>query len=301
MAAADTGPEVAVVSTTINNDASSHVDWAAIIAGAVIASAISFVLFTFGTAVGLSITSPYPAERVSATTFAIVLGLWILWVSVLSFLIGGYFTGLLMRQRLVGDHEREMRDGMHGALSWALAVLLGAMIAAWTAGGVAKTGAETAGQLATAAAASRMAPTEYFVDSLLRSDNPAAVAPAEADARRGEVLRIFQRNPSGEIATADQTYLTQLVTRQTGLAEADAKSRVDTVVTEYRNAVTATQQAAEKARKFALLLGFALAATLALGAGAAWWSAVQGGEHRDQKFDMRPYVWWRGRPVSGRR
>src|SRR5688572_4249500 len=99
MAAQDKGPEVAVLSTTINNDVSAHVDWPAIVAGAVIAAAISFVLFTFGAAVGLSITSPYPAESVSAPIFAIVLGLWILWVSVLSFLIGGYFTGLLMRRR----------------------------------------------------------------------------------------------------------------------------------------------------------------------------------------------------------
>src|SRR5262245_15123326 len=146
MAVVDTGPEVAVVSTTISNDSSAYVDWSAIIAGALVAAAISFVLFTFGTVVGLSITSPYPEESVSATTFAIVLGLWILWVTILSFLAGGYFTGLLMRQRAVGDHEREMRDGMHGALSWALAVLLGALIAAWTAGGVARTGAEAAGQ-----------------------------------------------------------------------------------------------------------------------------------------------------------
>jgi len=301
MAIADPGPEVAVVSTTINNEAGSYVDWPAIFAGAVIAAAISFVLFTFGTAVGLSITSPYPDESVSATTFAIVLGLWILFVSVLSFLAGGYFAGLLMRQRLVGDHEREMRDGMHGALSWAVAVLLGALIAGWTAGGIAKTGAETAGQAVTAVAATGTTPADYFVDTLLRSDNPAAVAPAEIELRRGEVLRIFQRNPSGEIAPADQTYLTQLVTRQTGLPEPEAKSRVDAVMTEYRNAVTAAQQAAEKARKFALLVGFGLAATLALGAAAAWWAAVQGGEHRDQRFDMRPHVWWRNRPTSSSR
>ena len=86
------------------------------------------------------------------------------------------------------------------------------------------------------------------------------MAPAETELRRGEVLRIIQRNPSGEIVPADQTYLTQLVTRQTGLPEADAKTRVDTVVSEYRNAVTKAQEAAEKARKFALLLAFALAA-----------------------------------------
>jgi hypothetical protein len=300
MAAQDTGPEVAVVSTTINNDAAAYVDWPAIVAGAVIAAAISFVLFTFGTAIGLSITSPYPAESVSAPTFAIVLALWVLWVSIACFLIGGYFTGLLMRRRAAGEHEREMRDGMHGALCWALAVLLGALITAWTASGVARTGAAAAGQASTMAVATGQAPTDYFADLLLRSTNPAAVAPAETESRRGEVGRIFLRNPSGDIAPADRAYLGQLVMRQTGLAEAEANERVATVVTEYRNAVTAAQEAAEKARKFALLLAFAVAATLALSAGAAWWAAVQGGEHRDQRFDLRPYIGWGRMPFRGR-
>ena len=293
MAVQDTGPGVAVLSTTINNDAGGHVDWCAIWAGAVIASAISFVLFAFGTAVGLSITSPYPSESVSPTVFAIVLALWILWVAVLSFLIGGYFTGLLMRRRATGDHEREMRDGMHGALTWALGVLLGALIAAWTISGIAKSGTEAAAHATVAASAGQQTPTAYFADALLRSDNPAAVAPAETELRRGEVDRIFLRNATGDIAPADRSYLGQLVMRQTGLPEAEAATRVETVVTEYRAAVDVAQQAAEKARKFAVLLAFAMAATLAISAGAAWWAAIQGGEHRDQSRDLRPYIGWR--------
>jgi hypothetical protein len=293
MAVQDKGPEVAVLSTTINNDAAANVDWCAIAAGAILASAISFVLFAFGTAVGLSLTSPYPSESVSAPTFAIVLALWILWVTVLSFLIGGYFTGLLMRRRATGEHEREMRDGMHGALTWALGVLLGALIAAWTIGGVAKTGTETAAQASLAAVASNQTPTAYYADLLLRSDNPSSVAPAETELRHAEVNRIFMRNPNGDIAPADRSYLGQLVMRQSGLPDAEAQSRVEAVVTEYRRAVTTAQEAAEKARKFALLLSFAVAATLAISAGAAWWAAVQGGEHRDQGVDLRPYIGWR--------
>jgi hypothetical protein len=300
MAIQDTGPEVAVLSTTINNEAGAYVDWPAIVAGAAIAAAISFVLFTFGTAVGLSITSPYPSESVSAPTFAIVLALWVLWVTVLSFLIGGYSTGLLMRRRAAGDHEREMRDGLHGVLSWALGVLLGALITAWTVGGATRATTEAIGHASTVAAATRQAPADYFVDTLLRSDNPTAVAPAETELRRGEVNRIFLRYPSGDIAPADRTYLGQLVMRQTGLPEQDAKTRVETVATDYHNAVTEAQQAAEKARKFALLLAFAVAATLVVSAGAAWWAAVQGGEHRDQNVDLRPYIGWRRAAAIGR-
>lgn len=285
-------PEVAVLSTTITTERSSSVDWPAILAGAVIAAAISFVLFAFGSAVGLSITSPYPAEGVSAVTFAIVLGLWIILVTVLSFMAGGYFTGLLMQRRAAGDHESEMRDGMHGVLAWGFGVLLGALITAFTIAGAAKTGTETAANVALAGAADHM-PVSYYADLLLRSDRPEAIAPAETEARRAEVTRILLRNPSGEVAANDRSYLNQVVMRQTGLAEADATARVDAAVTELRSTVAKLQEAAEKARKFALLLAFAVAGALAIGAAAAWWAAVQGGEHRDQSVDLRPYIGWK--------
>ncbi len=270
----DRGAEVAVLSTTVNTEGTAYVDWPAVIAGAVMASAISFVLFAFGTGIGLSITSPYPPESVSAATFAIVLSLWILVVTIVSFLAGGYFTGLLIRRYATGEHEREMRDGMHGALAWALGVILGASLTALTVAVAAKPGSE--------------ATATYFADVLLRSDNPATVAPAETESRRNEVTRIFMRNPTGDVSPDDRAYLSKLVMHQSGIPEPEAKARVDTVVGR-------AQAAAEKARKFALLLAFAIAATLALGFAVAWWAAVQGGEHRDQGFDFRPHIGWKGR------
>ena len=293
MTAQDTGPEVAVLSTTINTDTTAYVDWAAIIAGAVIAAAISFVLYAFGTGIGLSIASPYPSESVSASVFAIVLCLWVLVVALISFLAGGYFTGLLIQRRVGLEHEREMRDGMHGALSWAIAVLLGGLIAAWTVAGIAKTGTEAAASATAAIATGDQSAASYFADALLRTDNPSAVAPAETELRRGEVTRIFLRNPTGEISADDRAYLNKVVMRQGGGAEPEATARVDKVISDYRAAVAKLQQTAEKARKFTLLLAFAVASTLVLGFLAAWWAAVQGGEHRDQSFDFRPHIGWR--------
>jgi hypothetical protein len=75
---------------------------------------------------------------------------------------------------------------------------------------------------------------------------------------------------------------------QSGIPEPEAKARVDSIIGRAR-------EAAEKARKFALLLAFAIAATLAVGAAVAWWAAVPGGEHRDQSFDFRPHIGWKGR------
>jgi hypothetical protein len=292
MAIQDAGSQGAAHSTTIITDASSHVDWPAIIAGAVIAAAISSVLFAFGTGIGLSLASPYPGENVSPVIFAIVLALWILLVTVMSFLAGGYFTGLLMRRRALSDHEAEMRDGMHGALTWALGVLLGALIAGWTIAGAAQTGTVAASNAATAAAAGNSS-AAYFADALLRSNNPAAIAPAETELRRGEVLRILSRDTAGEVSVDDRAYLGQLVMNQAALPEADAKARVETVVSDYRSAIAEQRAAAEKARKFSLVVAFAIAATLALGAAAAWWGALQGGDHRDRSVDLTPHIGWR--------
>ena len=45
---------------------SSFVEWGSVLAGAVLAAAISFVLLTFGAAIGLSATSPWPNSGASA-------------------------------------------------------------------------------------------------------------------------------------------------------------------------------------------------------------------------------------------
>ena len=58
-------PDAAVVETTVSRTRLHPVDWPAVIAGAVLATAISFVLFTFGAGLGLSITSPYPGRKES--------------------------------------------------------------------------------------------------------------------------------------------------------------------------------------------------------------------------------------------
>jgi hypothetical protein len=165
-----------------------YVDWPAIIAGAVLASAISFVLFTFGTGIGLSLTSPYPGESVSPTAFAVILGLWVLWVSTSSFIAGAYLTGRLRRR--IGDaseHEIEVRDAAHGLLVWAVSALIGALLAAWVTGLTASKTADVAAGVATGASAgaaqavARQAQPEIYWTDVLFRPAPAA-APAETGA-----------------------------------------------------------------------------------------------------------------------
>src|SRR5262245_44265869 len=102
---------------------SSYVDWPAIVAGAVAATAISVILHTFGAAIGLSLASPWPhAWGLGATGLAILAALWSILSQVGSFAAGGYLGGRL-RARFTdaAAAEVEFRDGAHGFLVWALA------------------------------------------------------------------------------------------------------------------------------------------------------------------------------------
>lgn len=98
----------------------SYMDWPAIFAGTVLASAISFVLLTFGSAIGLSLTSAYEGRGISLIGFAIAAALWLLWVQISSFIAGGYLTGRMRRRHFdATEHESDIRDGSHGLIVWA--------------------------------------------------------------------------------------------------------------------------------------------------------------------------------------
>src|SRR5262249_12823745 len=107
----------------------SNVEWGAVFAGASIATATGLILLTFGAALGLSMASPYDGEGMSVAAFAIAAGLYLLWVQVMSFFMGGYVTGRL-RARAPGasEHEVDVRDGLHGLICWAVGVVAAAII-----------------------------------------------------------------------------------------------------------------------------------------------------------------------------
>ena len=92
---------------------SSYVEWSAIFAGAILSSAMIVLMTAFGYAIGLSLVSPYHGP--SPIIFYIVLALWFAWITVSSFVAGGYVTGR-MRRPIDGvtPHEVHVRDGVHG-------------------------------------------------------------------------------------------------------------------------------------------------------------------------------------------
>ena len=256
--------------TTVMASPGSYVEWSAVFAGAVVALAVSFVLLSFGAAVGLSAVSPWTST--SGTAKAVTFGsvLWMILSYIWAFSLGGYLSGR-MRHRWSSDQsEVEFRDGTHGLLVWATAVVLGAIVATSAATSIARGAASGVGSVAYRAAD----PMAHEVDNLFRVAKPAPAAGQNANAGddyRAETSRILM---TGELSAPDRTYLAQLIAARTGLPQADAEKRLNEVVDEAK-------RAADRARKIAVIFGFLTAATLLISGAAAWAAAEMGGAHRD--------------------
>jgi hypothetical protein len=252
------------------------VSWPAVTAGAVVSCALTLVLLAFGIGLGLSVVSPWAGAGVSATTFKIGTGLYLIVIAMLASSIGGYIAGRL-RTRWVGVHSDEVyfRDTAHGFIAWALASVLGAVLLASPASSLIG-GAASGATQATASAASQAGPMDGYVDTLMRSDAPAAQNAGNAGESRSEMVRLFTssfRNGS-ELKPADREYVSKVVAARTGLSQADADKRVNEVVTQVKADLDA-------ARKASAQLAFWLSASVLLGAFCASLAATEGGGLRD--------------------
>src|SRR5688572_6474070 len=103
--------------------------WTAVIAGALAASALSFILLTFGAAVGLSISSTAPTWRDTSVALVLLSGLFLILQAAASFGLGGYVAGRLRSGAAMTGDAAENWDAAHGLAVWALAVMLGAAVA----------------------------------------------------------------------------------------------------------------------------------------------------------------------------
>jgi hypothetical protein len=273
------------------------VDWGAVFAGAVTAAALSFVFLTFGTAIGLTTVSPWPNSGVSAKTAASLAVFWAIAQQIGAFMIGGYIAGRLRaRWTEANEEETEFRDGLHGVLVWSIGIAFGALLLFAAAGAAARTGVNAISSAATAA--SNNADTiAYYADALTRpAARPASAQgtqPAAAPVRveplaqetRAEIGRIVARSvAAGSLADNDRSYLASVVAQRTGLPQAEAERRVNETISE---ATRATREAADKARRAAVLGGLVTAISLMVSLAAAWWAAQKGGNHRDQRVPAR--------------
>ena len=251
----------------------SYLRWTPVIVGAFCAVAFSFILVAFAVAVGLGVSSTSPTWRDTSVALVLLSGLYLIFQSIVSFGIGGYIAGRARRTvELPRTEEVERRDGLHGLAAWALAVLLGAALAALV--GV-SSGNRPSAQ--TAAAAEPL--LSYELDRLFRSDRrPPNVDPSSERAEAGRIL-LTASSHSG-VSNDDKAYLVQRVAAVTGLSQPDAERRVDSATANAKTAI-------DRSRHSAIILAFSVAAATLLGAVVAWASACAGGRHRD------------GMPLSG--
>src|SRR5689334_6227892 len=71
----------------------SYVQWGPVVAGALTAAALAFVLQTFAVAIGLAISSTSPTWRDSSFFLQLLSGFYLIFVSIVAFGVGGYLVG----------------------------------------------------------------------------------------------------------------------------------------------------------------------------------------------------------------
>ena len=287
----------------------SYIDWAAILGGVVVASAIGTVFTAFGAALGLSAISAEPGEG-SGTLALVLTGLWMIVTLVVSYLAGGYIAGRMRRRvDMASADEVSTRDGVNGLVVWGTGILVAAMVLGNAVSATVSAAGSVAGAAVTATGsalggvagglvegAAGMLPADPMAavnDMLIR---PAEVDPATAD--RAELARqsasiLGTALTTGEISDADRAYLVSATAAQTGLPAAEVNTRVDAAIaaaTKARDDAAAMAAeaeamavaAAETARKTAVMTAFLLAAASLVAAAASVIGAVRGGHHRDE-------------------
>jgi hypothetical protein len=248
-----------------------YLHWGPVFAGAIVAAAVSFVLISFGSGIGLAIASPSSSWRDTSSALALLGGLWLLLTSLAAFGLGGYLAGRLRETWSdTTPDATEFRDGIHGVLVWGVAIIIGAFLAL----SATRTYPGQAADLKAPTATTAEPLLAFELDRLFRSDRTPA-EPGNDPELRAQAARIITTGlgHSG-MAPDDRAYLVHMVQVRTGLSQPDAESRVNHVIGEANDAIA-------KARHGAVILAFMVACSLMLGLAVAWLAAAFGGQHRD--------------------
>ena len=258
--------------------------WSAVIAGALAAAAVIFLLLFIGSGVGLSLVS-VPQGNAQTAQSAITLGaIYFFAAQAFGFAVGGYLAGRLMGPVLENEDEELFHATTHGLVVWALGVVATATVIA-ISGLVLFSSALNATAIVGSANQTNQreaftpATAGYWTDVLFRpAGQPVApnAAPvggqSEAKAEAGRILTVGL--PHGEkLSQADHDQLARLVSQTTGADMSEAARRVDDVQTRIHQDEVAV---AEAARKLAKYVSIWLAASLCFGALVAAGAAVSG-------------------------
>lgn len=282
----------------LGESSQSAVSWAAVIAGAVIAAALTIALITGGSGLGFLAVSPWQNSGVSGSSIAIGTIAWLLVTQVIAYGIAGYVTGRLRTKWAdVRGDEIYFRDTAHGFMVWALSTIVGfvllSSVAASIISGTTQAGATLAGASveavgsATGSAALNnddVFSLDYYTDTLLRPKNPGEIDNKQDN--RKEISTILTRSVlQGELSTEDENYLVRVIAQRADISETEARARLQQISDRAKQAIakleTQAREAADDARKAAAIFALWAFASLLLGAFVASFSATIGGRARD--------------------
>ena len=284
---------------------SSAVSWAAILAGAAGAAALSLLLLILGTGLGFSAISPWSMEGIGPSAFGFAAIAWLTFTQLTASGMGGYLAGRL-RTRWIAVHTDEVyfRDTAHGFLTWAVASLLMVVVFTTVAGSIVsggvRAGSEVVGGVGSAVALAASGASsdensntlEYFVDSLFRGEPASFSGEVTQQSREisevpvGEVTRIFTRAlRTGTLPQQDERYIGQLIAQRTDMNQREAEQFVSESFSEIQTTMeeleASAREAADEARKASAYAALWMFITLLAGAFAASLMAVFGGRQRD--------------------
>jgi hypothetical protein len=276
-----------VAGAVVVEDEASTVCWGAVIAGGVAAAAVTLVLLAFGVGVGFSVVSPWADQGISATTFHVGAGIYLIVVAMLASTVGGYLAGRLRaRWSTVHEHEIYFRDTAHGFLAWAVATVLSATVMGAATTHILAGATAGAAPAAATTATRNSGPTDIYVDRMLRNDAPPVAGAASPQVAAGTASSSFAElgriiapatRKGGEVPAADRAYASKIVMMRTGVSQAEADKRVNDTIADAK-------KAADDARNAAAKMSLWLAASLLAGALAAALGATEGGLLRDSRW-----------------
>jgi hypothetical protein len=271
------------VSVAVDEGDVSYIQWTPAIAGALAAASLAFVMHSFAAAIGLAVSSTAPTWRDASVALQLLSGLYLVVAAIISLGIGGYIAGRMRAPLAASADEVEFRDGTHGLLVWAIAVILTVLMTWATAQSLTRLAAPSGPSAQSVAGENVIA---YDLDRLFRAEK----RPANADLTyaRSEAARILLTTASHRgLASDDRAYLVRLTAAHTGLAPPEAEKRVETIITQARDNIG-------KARRASVILAFMAGAAALLGAAVAWFAACAGGNHRDGTSTFSMTWGWNG-------
>jgi len=252
-----------------------YVQWGPLIGGAFAAAALGLVLEVFAAGVGLAVSSTAPTWRDSSAALWFLSGVYLIVVACAAYGLGGYVAGRT-RDRLIegGVTDREVRDGTHGLLVWALGTLLTAAMIGFVVPATTRLAAPSsasAGGSSTSIAGENL--IAFDLDRLFRGARLQATS--EIEYPRAEAARILLTSSGHDgVSNDDRAYLVRRVSEVTGLSATEAQNRVTATI-------ESAKQDIQRARHAAVLLAFFAGAAALIGAAVAWFAAELGGKHRD--------------------